>query len=57
MRGPSARRELAFVCGFAALGVAMVIVVAFAPWYAALSDPTGVAPAMWHQMLGLLGAV
>ncbi|GAA0507049.1 hypothetical protein Ade02nite_50840 [Paractinoplanes deccanensis] len=57
MRGPSARRELAFVVGFAAFGVALVLVVAFAPWYPALSDPAGAAPAVLHQMLGLLGGV
>ncbi|MFF5079877.1 hypothetical protein ACFY36_22725 [Actinoplanes sp. NPDC000266] len=57
MRGPSARRELAFVCAFASVGVVLVLAVAFAPWYPALSDPAGVAPAVWHQMLGLLGGV
>ncbi|MDT4993268.1 MAG: hypothetical protein QOH97_3160 [Actinoplanes sp.] len=28
-----ARRELAFVLGLAASGVALVLVVAFVPWY------------------------
>jgi hypothetical protein len=36
MRSRSARRELAFVCGVAVAGLALVLVVVFAPWY-----PTG----------------
>jgi hypothetical protein len=31
--GHSARRELAFVLSLAVLGIAVVMVVAFAPWY------------------------
>jgi hypothetical protein len=31
--GHSARRELAFVLSLAVSGVALVLVVAFAPWY------------------------
>ncbi len=31
--GHSARRELAFVLSLAMAGVALVLVVAFAPWY------------------------
>jgi hypothetical protein len=33
MRSRSARRELAFVCGVAIAGLALVLVVVFAPWY------------------------
>ena len=33
MRSRSARRELAFVCGVAVAGLALVLVVVFAPWY------------------------
>ncbi|MGX6602331.1 hypothetical protein ACWKSP_09390 [Micromonosporaceae bacterium Da 78-11] len=33
MRSRSARRELAFVCGVAIAGLALVVVVVFAPWY------------------------
>jgi hypothetical protein len=33
MRSTSARRELAFVLGLAVLGLALVLVVVFAPWY------------------------
>jgi hypothetical protein len=36
MRSRSARRELAFVCAVAVVGLALVLVVVFAPWY-----PTG----------------
>jgi len=35
MRSGSARRELAFVCGVAVAGLALVLVVVFAPWYPA----------------------
>ncbi|HET9516401.1 MAG TPA: hypothetical protein VFO77_01615 [Actinoplanes sp.] len=31
--GTAARRELAVVLGLAAFGVALVVLVAFAPWY------------------------
>jgi hypothetical protein len=33
MRSTSARRELAFVFALAVLGLALVLVVVFAPWY------------------------
>ena len=36
MRSTSARRELAFVFGVACAGLALVLVVAFTPWYAAV---------------------
>jgi hypothetical protein len=35
MRSRSARSELAFVLGVAAAGLALVLVVVFAPWYPA----------------------
>jgi hypothetical protein len=33
MRRTTARRELAFVLAVAGLGLALVLIVAFAPWY------------------------
>ncbi|GIM97893.1 hypothetical protein Ato02nite_096860 [Paractinoplanes toevensis] len=36
MRSTSARRELAFVFGVACAGLALVLVVAFTPWYTAV---------------------
>jgi hypothetical protein len=33
MRSSSARRELAFVLALACAGLALVLVVVFAPWY------------------------
>jgi hypothetical protein len=33
METGNARRELAFVCCLAVAGLALVLVVAFAPWY------------------------
>ena len=40
MRSTSARRELAFVLGVAFVGLALVLVVAFTPWYTAVK-PVG----------------
>lgn len=34
MQTVSARRELAFVVALAVLGLGLVLIVAFAPWYA-----------------------
>ena len=57
MRAPSARRELAFVLAVAAAGVALVLVVAFAPWYPVVSDPAVDPPTMLSEVVGLfLGA-
>ena len=40
MRSTSARRELAFVLGVAIVGLALVLVVVFTPWYSAV-PPVG----------------
>ncbi|GGQ40102.1 hypothetical protein [Couchioplanes azureus] len=45
MHTVSARRELALVFALAVLGVALVLVVAFAPWYGPL-DYGGATPAI-----------
>ncbi len=39
--GSAARRELALVLALAAFGVALVLVVAFAPWYEPMMASTG----------------
>ena len=41
MRRTSARRELAFVLGVASAGLALVLVVVFAPWYTPDTTPSG----------------
>ncbi|MFI5494797.1 hypothetical protein [Actinoplanes sp. NPDC051859] len=41
----SARRELAFVCALAVLGLGLVLIVAFAPWYGPTSSG-GARPAV-----------
>jgi hypothetical protein len=56
MRGPSARREFGFVFAVAVFGVALVLVVAFAPWYPpAGATPAEVSPTLWQQVSALLG--
>ncbi|WP_127497901.1 hypothetical protein [Actinoplanes solisilvae] len=55
MRGPSARRELGFVLALAVSGVALVLVVAFAPWYSAVEAPPEVGPSLWQQMIAFFG--
>ncbi|MCO8272292.1 hypothetical protein M1L60_16995 [Actinoplanes sp. TRM 88003] len=56
MRGPSARREFGFVLAVAVSGVALVLVVAFAPWYPAVGTaPAEVSPSLWQQVSALLG--
>lgn len=58
MRGPSARREFGFVFAVAVFGVALVLVVAFAPWYPAVGTaPAEVDPSLWQQVSALLGQV
>ncbi|WP_250003022.1 hypothetical protein [Actinoplanes sp. M2I2] len=57
MGGPSARREFGFVLALAVLGIALVIVVAFAPWYPAVGDAApDVGPTLWQQVSALFGA-
>jgi hypothetical protein len=43
--GRAARRELAVVFGLASSGIALVLVVAFAPWYGPMMAPNSGAPA------------
>ena len=38
MRSTTARRELAFVLAVAIAGLALVLVVAFTPWYPTVTD-------------------
>ena len=55
MRGPSARREFGFVLAVAVFGVALVLVVAFAPWYPAVGPAAEVDPSLWQQVSALFG--
>ncbi|HET6481686.1 MAG TPA: hypothetical protein VFG35_16855 [Actinoplanes sp.] len=50
MRGPSARREFGFVLVLAVTGIALVVLVAFAPWYPTVDAPADVGPSLWQQM-------
>jgi hypothetical protein len=43
MRSTSARRELVFVLALAAAGLALVLAVAFTPWYPSSDAAAGVA--------------
>jgi len=44
MRRTSARRELAFVLAVASAGLALVLVVVFAPWYTPETSPSADFP-------------
>jgi hypothetical protein len=44
MRSTSARRELALVVALAVVGLAVVLVVVFAPWYPAGGDAAAAVP-------------
>ena len=55
MRGPSARREFGFVLALAVTGVALVLVVAFAPWYPLVGATVDVDPSIWQQVTTLFG--
>ena len=48
MRSTPARRELAFVLALAGLGLALVLVVVFAPWYPAGPTSAEVATVRDH---------
>jgi hypothetical protein len=54
MRGPSARREFGFVLALAVTGLALVLVVAFAPWYSGVEATPDVGPSLWQQMITLV---
>ncbi|GAB2628350.1 hypothetical protein Aab01nite_22290 [Paractinoplanes abujensis] len=56
MRGPSARREFGFVLALAVTGLALVLVVAFAPWYQPAAGYPGVDPTFWQHVTALFGA-
>jgi hypothetical protein len=43
MRGSTARRELAFVLALAITGLALVVAVAFTPWYPVLDGAAALA--------------
>ena len=51
----SARRELAFVLAVAAAGLAVVLVVVFAPWYSPSDDPAIPVPRLDKQQTRLVG--
>jgi hypothetical protein len=44
MRSTPARRELGFVLGVALTGLALVLAVAFMPWYSASGDAASAVP-------------
>jgi hypothetical protein len=53
MRSTPARRELAFVLAVACAGLALVLVVVFAPWYPVASPASAeVAPVTDHSVRG-----
>ncbi|MBL7254957.1 hypothetical protein [Paractinoplanes lichenicola] len=56
MRGPSARREFGFVLALAVAGLALVLVVAFAPWYPPATGYPDVSPTFWQQVTAVFGA-
>ena len=56
MRGPSARREFGFVLALAVTGLALVLVVAFAPWYPPAASYPDVGPTVWQHVTALFGA-
>nr|WP_296071612.1 hypothetical protein [uncultured Actinoplanes sp.] len=51
----SARRELAFVLAVAAAGLAIVLVVVFAPWYSPSDGPATPIPRLDKQQTRLVG--
>ncbi len=54
MRRTSARRELAFVLGVASAGLALVLVVVFAPWYTPDTGPTADLPGVKQPIVRLI---
>jgi hypothetical protein len=54
MRRTSARRELAFVLAVASAGLALVLVVVFAPWYTPDTGPTAELPGVNQPITRLI---
>jgi hypothetical protein len=54
MRRTSARRELAFVLAVASAGLALVLVVVFAPWYSPDTSPSADLPGVETQITRLI---
>lgn len=54
MRRTSARRELAFVLAVASAGLALVLVVVFAPWYSPDTSPAADVPRVEQQITRLI---
>ena len=55
MRSTPARRELAFVLALAGLGLALVLVVVFAPWYPAGPPPSAEVATVRDHITRLVG--
>jgi hypothetical protein len=54
MRRTSARRELAFVLAVASAGLALVLVVVFAPWYSPDTSPNADLPGAPERIVRLI---
>jgi hypothetical protein len=54
MRRTSARRELAFVLAVASAGLALVLIVVFAPWYSPDTTPSADVTGVDHQIARLI---
>jgi hypothetical protein len=54
MRRTSARRELAFVLAVASAGLALVVVVVFAPWYTPDTGPNAELPRVNQPVVRLI---
>lgn len=55
MRSTPARRELAFVLAVACAGLALVLVVVFAPWYPASSPASAEVATVPEHIVRLVG--
>jgi hypothetical protein len=55
MRSTPARRELAFVLAVACAGLALVLVVVFAPWYPATPPATSDITSVGDRIARLVG--
>jgi hypothetical protein len=55
MRSTPARRELAFVLAVACAGLALVLVVVFAPWYSATPPASAEVTTVQDHVVRLVG--